>query len=248
MAYIRSTISTSTHVPPFLLLLYCTFIETAMTSHIYLVRHAESEHNVSKDFSKLDPPLTTLGIQQATQLVQTFPRSSEIGIILSSPLQRTLQTTLAAFSHVLDKRYFDPLSGKGVENGVKLVLDPDLQERSALPCDTGSSRDVLEAAFPNLDFEGLGPSWPSKDGIYAADDTAVEARARRVRTRLAEISTGLEGKSRKNVVVVTHGAFMKFLSGEPEIDLPKAGWKSYTVAKDSVGGIILVPVEEPTQE
>ena len=31
---------------------------TIMVPHIYLIRHAESLHNVTKDFSQLDPPLT----------------------------------------------------------------------------------------------------------------------------------------------------------------------------------------------
>jgi hypothetical protein len=30
-----------------------------------------------------------------------------------------------------------------------------------------------------------------------------------------------------------HGVFMKFLTGDLEIDLPKSGWKSYTFRKDN---------------
>jgi broad specificity phosphatase PhoE len=214
-----------------------------MASQIHLIRHAESVHNVSKDFSQLDPSLTPLGLQQAAQLVRTFPYSSRVGVILTSPLQRALQTTLAAFPHVLDKRYFDPSSGCGVENGAKLVIDPDLQERSALGCDTGSDRDALEKAFPRLNFEGLGDGWQVKEGLYSADDKAVDERARRVRKSLAELNEELKDREKKDVVVVTHGVFMKFLSGDPEIDLPKAGWKSHIVGKDNGGGIVLVPVE-----
>ncbi|KAJ5110275.1 hypothetical protein N7532_002920 [Penicillium argentinense] len=206
-----------------------------MTSKIHLVRHAESVHNVSKDFSRLDPCLTLLGLQQATQLTQTFPHASHVGIILSSPLRRTIQTTLAAFQHVLDKRYFDPDSGHGIENGATLILDPDLQERSALPCDTGSTSQALEAAFPRLDFKDLAEGWQVKEGLYAPEDEAVNERAKRVRSRVAELSDYLKNQERKHVVIVTHGIFMKFLSGDEDIDLPKAGWASYTLEKHSSG-------------
>jgi hypothetical protein len=35
--------------------------------------------------------------------------------------------TLAAFPHVLDKRYFDQDSGHGIEIGGTLILDPHLR-------------------------------------------------------------------------------------------------------------------------
>jgi broad specificity phosphatase PhoE len=206
-----------------------------MTSEIHLVRHAESVHNVSKDFSQLDPGLTPLGLQQATHLTQTFPYASQVGMILTSPLRRTIQTALAAFPHVLDKRYFDLDSGHGIENGATLILDPDLQERSALPCDTGSTSQALEVAFPSLDVKDLAEGWQVKEGFYAPGDEAVKKRAERVRSRVAELSEYLKNKERKHIVIVTHGIFMKSLSGNADIDLPKAGWKSYTLEKHSSG-------------
>jgi broad specificity phosphatase PhoE len=214
-----------------------------MASTIYLVRHAESEHNVSKDFSQLDPPLTTLGHRQAGQLVNSFPHPERIAVILSSPLRRAIQTTLAGFPQVLDKRYYDGSSGFGVEGGVELSLDPDLQERSTLPCDTGSERHVLKQEFLNLDLENLGESWQVKSGQYAADDDSVTLRAGRMRKKLEQLSLALQGNERKDVVVVTHGVFMKFLSGEEDIDLPKAGWKSYTIGNDEEDRTALTPVD-----
>jgi broad specificity phosphatase PhoE len=212
-----------------------------MTSKIHLVRHAESVHNVSKDLYQLDPGLTPLGLQQATQLIQAFPYASEVGIILTSPLRRTIQTSLAAFPNVLDKRYFDPDSGQGIENGATLFLDPDLQERSALPCDSGSSSEVLKVAFPRLDLKDLSDNWQVKEGLYSPDGEAVKERAKRLRCRVAAIAENLKDQERKHVVIVTHGVFMKFLSGDPEIDLPKAGWKSYTVEKH-ISDVVLLPV------
>ncbi|KAK0638461.1 histidine phosphatase superfamily [Cercophora newfieldiana] len=186
-------------------------------STIYVIRHAESTHNVTKDFSLRDPGLTPLGLTQASSLGTTFPTLSSIGIIISSPLRRTLETTLAGFSEIIDK------------GGVKLRLDADLQERSDLPCDTGSEVGELQAKFPGVDFAGLGDGWYSKEGRNAADDESVRARARAVRGRLARVVKELEGSERKDVVVVTHGVFMKFLTGDESIDLPKAGWRAYTL-------------------
>jgi broad specificity phosphatase PhoE len=211
-----------------------------MAAKIHVVRHAESEHNVSKDFSILDPSLTPLGRQQAGNLGSTFPYPDTVGLVISSPLQRTIQTTLLGFTKVLDKRYYEDSSGNGIEGGAELLFDPDLQERSALPCDTGSDRKVLEKAFPTLDFSTLVSGWPSKEGAYAADDPAVEERARKVRGHVRERAVLLKDSKKRDIVIVTHGVFMQFLVGDQEIDLPKAGWKSYTV-EEGEGGSVFVP-------
>lgn len=200
-----------------------------MTLEVHLVRHAESTHNISKDFSQPDPELTALGIQQAQQLIQLFPDAPRVGVIITSPLKRAIQTTLAGFSHILDKCYFDAESGQGIENGATLILDPDLQERSALPCDTGSGSEELEKAFPKLGADKLVDGWQVKEGLYSPADEAVKERARRATSRILAVSEGLKDQQRTHIVVVTHGVFMKFLSGDPEIDLPKAGWKSYSI-------------------
>ncbi|KZL63860.1 phosphoglycerate mutase family protein [Colletotrichum incanum] len=211
-----------------------------MPSIIHLVRHAESEHNVSKDFTQRDPPLTATGMAQASALIETFPNPASITVVLTSPLKRTLQTTTAGFPHVLRK---DEVGA------TQLIIDPDLQERSDLPCDTGSSRAVLEEAFPGLDFGDLVNEWFIKEGLYAANDDAVAKRAQRFRDRLRHIVTSLvedggeadEGRER-NVVVVTHGMFIKFLVEDESIDLPKAGWKSFTLGNREDGGAVLVPL------
>ncbi|KAH7345904.1 histidine phosphatase superfamily [Pyrenochaeta sp. MPI-SDFR-AT-0127] len=215
-----------------------------MAPIIYLVRHAESEHNVSKDFSQLDPSLTTLGYTQAAQLVTTFPHPDKVAAIISSPLRRTIQTSLTGFRHVLDKRYFDEASGSGVKDGIALSLDPDLQERSAMPCDTGSDRQSLKQEFLNLDLEQFNENWQVKSGRYAADDESVTLRAARVREKIKQLTLALRDNERKDIVIVTHGVFMKFLSGDENIDLPKAGWKSYAIKNDEEGAAVLIPVDE----
>jgi broad specificity phosphatase PhoE len=216
-----------------------------MAGKIHLIRHAESVHNVDKDFSRIDPQLTSLGKEQASALSKSFPHLKDVGLIISSPLSRTIQTTLLAFPGVLDKKYYGIGSEQGVEGGVDLVLDPYLQERSALGCDTGSEREVLEGEFPGLHEEitGLEEGWTKKGGIFGVDDETVERRAQKVRDTLRRRILELEKRERRDIIVVTHGVFMKFLSEDKEIDLPKAGWKTYTVETDGKdNSAVLVPV------
>jgi broad specificity phosphatase PhoE len=108
-----------------------------------------------------------------------------------------------------------------VEGGITLIVDPDLQEWSELPCDTGSDRIDLQKTFPGVDFSVLSPDWHSKTGPNSTDDRAVEERAKKVRQRLAKIATELGDKEKRDIVVVTHGVFMKFLSGVQTSIYPK---------------------------
>lgn len=203
-----------------------------MASQIHLIRHAESVHNVSEDFTPLDPPLTELGITQASKLAETFMPGHRVAVIYSSPLRRAIQTVLYAFTNVLDEKYFPSDSNKGVENGAQLIVDPYLQESSSLGCDTGSTREVLNTAFPYLDLSGLGDPWPSKDGIFSSNRQTVEERAQLFRTGLAKTTAALQGRDKRDDAIVTHGVFMKVLSGESSIDLPKAGCKRFTLQED----------------
>ncbi|KAE8139218.1 histidine phosphatase superfamily [Aspergillus pseudotamarii] len=213
-----------------------------MAAQIYVVRHAESAHNVSKDFNHRDPPLTELGFQQASQLAQAFPYGPHVGVILVSPLRRAIQTTLAAFPHILDKRYFSPDSGQGIEDGAILIVDPDLQERSGFPCDTGSPRSLLEETFPYLPFDGLEDTWYVKEAAYSSENEAVEERAARVRHYIAHLLAKLKDQEKNTLIVLTHGVFMKSLVGDDRIDLPKAGWKAYTL-KTREANYTFVPAE-----
>ena len=61
-----------------------------------------------------------------------------------------------------------------------------------------------------------------------------------MRKSLFETAKRLENKEQKDIVVVTHGVFMKFLTGDQEIDLPKAGWRVYTIERESTEKYVLV--------
>lgn len=214
-----------------------------MDTLVYLVRHAESEHNVSKDFSQRDPPLTTNGLTQASSLKTHFPDASSVAVVLTSPLTRAIQTTLAGFSQIIAGKSNDH---NGEKKSATLIIDRDLQERSDLPCDTGSELALLCEAFPSLDFSRFGHDWFAKTGLYAADHASVSLRAQKFRETLWNLSESWKERqpsatTKMSIVVVTHGVFMKYLSQDMDIDLPKAGWQVFRLQKNSTNEIRLTP-------
>ena len=87
---------------------------------ITLVRHGQAEHNVSRDFQVQDTSLTALGEAQCHELSREFPSKPPVGLLVSSPLRRTIQTTLLGFK-------------KQIESGIKVELLAELQEATELP-------------------------------------------------------------------------------------------------------------------
>lgn len=72
---------------------------------IHLLRHAESADNLSNDFNHRDPGLTETGFIWPAALATTFPALPSIGVILISPLTRTIETTPTGFSTTLSNAY-----------------------------------------------------------------------------------------------------------------------------------------------
>jgi hypothetical protein len=103
---------------------------------------------------------------------------------------------------------------------------------------------MLEIAFLHLDFSTSYIAWPLKEGVYSANDRAMEERAWKLQGYLRERIAALKESKRKDIIVVTHRVFTKFLVDDPTIDLPKARWKSYWVVEDKDKGYVLVPVDE----
>lgn len=215
---------------------------TTMTYRLHIVRHAEGTHNLAHDTSILDPELTPHGVSQAQNLRHSFPYKPEVGLVIASPLRRTLLTAYEGFRDVLDQRYFLNGSGDGVADGAHLLLDPDVQAHSDRPCDTGSEVRVLEAAFPDLSFGDLDAKWHVKVGVYAGDSESVGRRAEKVRQRLVgQFQQLAEGQGeRKDIVVVTHGGMIGQLLGAPKYrGIGEADWRSFAVTQDEEGNVIL---------
>jgi broad specificity phosphatase PhoE len=173
--------------------------------------------------------ITFTGIHQCGNLVTELENSGIIGrrrvaAILSSPLQRALNTADHTFSAYLD------LKRKPNHDVTALA---ELQETFSLPCDTGTPLDQLRGLFivRPVDFSGVANDWPSKSGIFGNRIDQIKRRAKYMRQILFESWEGCE------VVIVSHGRFLHFFTEDWEGSTSAgSGWqecelRTYTFSK-----------------
>src|SRR6266536_1904048 len=69
------------------------YIGSARPTRLYLVRHGQSEANVTWEFSyrRVDPPLTERGLRQVNATAE-YLASLDVDGLYSSPMTRALQT------------------------------------------------------------------------------------------------------------------------------------------------------------
>ncbi|EED23120.1 conserved hypothetical protein [Talaromyces stipitatus ATCC 10500] len=174
-----------------------------MAPIVHFVRHAQGYHNLSTANHILpDPELTPLGEQQCAKLKESFPYHSEIELIAASPLRRTIHTALLSFQPVF-KAHPD----------FKVLCIPEAQETSDVPCDTGSDPAVLQKEFVDrglpVDISLVHEGWNSKKGKYAPTISALRNRAREVRK-------WLKARPEKQIILVTHGGLLHYLTEDWE--------------------------------
>lgn len=141
-----------------------------------------------------DPTLTSLGETQCHELCRDFPYHESIDLLVSSPLRRTLSTTLLSFK-------------PQTQRGLKIIALPELQEVADVPCDTGSDVETLKKELENqpVDLSRVRDGWNSKQGEWDPTDNMLHKRARKVRQ-------WLKSRPEKNIVVVTHGGIVHYLT------------------------------------
>ncbi|KAL4941812.1 hypothetical protein BDV06DRAFT_173053 [Aspergillus oleicola] len=170
---------------------------------IHCVRHAQGVHNLCTENHIIpDPSLTDLGNEQCTKLRNAFPRHDKIELVVASPLRRTMYTALQSFEPVFK-----------ANPGLKLILLPDIQETSDVPCDTGSDpkdlrREIEENNLP-VDASLVEDGWNVKTGRYAPTNAAVGGRARDARR-------WLKARSEKEIVMVSHGGVLHYFTEDWE--------------------------------
>ncbi|KAK8157591.1 histidine phosphatase superfamily [Phyllosticta citrichinensis] len=202
-----------------------------MAPKIHCVRHAEGFHNlVTPDNHSLpDPLLTEHGKQQCYDLRDSFPYHSQVSQVVASPIKRTIYTALLAFSPVIEQKK------------LKVIALPELQETSDLPCDTGSDPAEVAREFAGqpVDLSRVEEGWNSKKGRWAPESAAIEARARDARQWLRELAAS-SGDDDVEIVVVTHGGYLHFLTGDWDgfdqfkgTGWANTEWRTYTIDPSS---------------
>lgn len=167
-----------------------------MPPTIHFVRHGQGVHNTgSGNYSIQDPKLTPVGIDQCLNLRRTFPLSDKVGLVVASPLTRTIETALQAFEPIITR------------TGTSIIALPELQETGDIPCDTGSPLKVLERNYAGkpVDLGLLDGEWHVKRGKYAQTDPKITARARAARRWLKD-------RAESDIVVVTHGGYLHYIT------------------------------------
>ncbi|KAI1372590.1 phosphoglycerate mutase-like protein [Hypoxylon crocopeplum] len=167
-----------------------------MPPTLILVRHAQAQHNATKNFTIHDPDLTEEGHAQCADLRKSLienPLAQQAELILVSPLRRTVQTALRSVDWLMEK-------------GIKVEADAGWQENSAHPCDTGSPVDKLTEEFPLVNFSKVDPIFPDKTSPAASHyhftKKAIMLRAQAALKKLYE-------RPEKVILIVSHSAFLR---------------------------------------
>ncbi|KAK6858467.1 phosphatase [Apiospora arundinis] len=169
-----------------------------MAPTLILIRHAEALHNLTKDYHIHDPELTETGHAQVQELranLINHPVAQNAGLIVTSPMIRTMQTAMGSLDWLIEK-------------GIKIEADAGWQENSAKPCDTGmpGAAVVLAPKFPAVDFSTLDPVYPDKltpaGSHYFATRGAILNRGQASLRRLRD-------RPEKVIVVVSHSGFLR---------------------------------------
>ncbi|RAL02487.1 histidine phosphatase family protein [Aspergillus ibericus CBS 121593] len=173
-----------------------------MPPRIHLVRHAQGYHNLGSEYWNIpDPLLTEHGKQQCLELRQRFAGKLSVELVVTSPLRRAIYTGLEAFYSDLD------------ESRAKILALPDLQELSSFPCDIGSSVDDLRVEMEGkglpVDLSLVGETWREKMGRFAPTREKISARC-------DDLRQWLHARPEKEIVVVSHGGLLHFLTEDWE--------------------------------
>ena len=109
-------------------------------------------------------------------------------------MRRTIYTALIAFE-------------PETKRGLRVLCLPEVQEVSELPCDTGCDVEVLQKEMKDkpVDLHLLGKDWNSNEGKWSQEADMLDQRAREARE-------WLYARPEKEIVLVTHGGFLHYLT------------------------------------
>ncbi|TGO28267.1 hypothetical protein BPAE_0030g00530 [Botrytis paeoniae] len=226
-----------------------TETDTESRTFIHLVRHGEAYHNLGHSNGKInpksydiqDPYLTFRGIEQAKSTREQMTKHCPVpNIILTSPLIRTLETTLHIFPFAKDASIYPQ---------PQIVAYDDLRESGAYFCNVRQTTTDLANNYEHkgVDFTALSPVVPPMKSVIRT-----KQRAGIVRKQVLTISklirkggglwngvyiqgTGqnteprMQMKQDVHIVVVSHGSFMEYLLPLPHTIQPV--WQRFRPAE-----------------
>ncbi|KAI8942925.1 hypothetical protein NX059_000963 [Plenodomus lindquistii] len=182
-----------------------------MPPKIHLIRHAQGEHNATRDYTIRDAVLTPKGKEQCRALKSAFQYHDQVDIVFASPLRRTIQTAALSLGPALSR------------GEVSFVLSPVLQEVSNIGCDVGiaDTAEDVKHFLPELFTDGevkfdLAKIDAAAQGYWAYEKQAILQRA-------ADFRNFLFQRPEKQIVLVTHGAFAHFLTEDWDVEDPMTG-------------------------
>lgn len=134
--------------------------QSTNVTRIYLVRHGQTELNVSGALrGHLDPKLDALGILQAKMLGEAIGRE-QVQLLVSSPLKRAVETATEI----------------AIRAGIEVEIEPRLIDRDYGPW-AGKSKETVIAKFGSLE---AAPDIEPESEVLARSLEAVMDVARRV--------------------------------------------------------------------
>lgn len=166
---------------------------------VHFIRHAEGYHNQQHNEKIPDPDLTPKGQGQCKELSKKFPHFDRVDLVCASPIRRTIQTALISMEPWLQ-------SGKQI-----ILALPLAQEATSEPANTPSDVERLKKEYGEVvDFErclDLYTDFNTKKGMWAPDGGSLKARA-------LELRRFLRDSPEQEIVVVSHGDFLHYVSGD----------------------------------
>lgn len=147
---------------------------------IYLIRHAQAEHNLTNNVGILDPQLTSLGLQQCNNYKHKY---KDVNYVISSSSSRTLQTSLNLF-----------------DSNNLYATDLLLEYQTGVNCNKRHSMDIQRKNYPMFNFDSYHVDEIKQETTWSDG----ESRAKRVIDMLHRIKS-----SDKVLAIVSHANFIR---------------------------------------
>ncbi|KAM0182895.1 hypothetical protein ACHAPC_006725 [Botrytis cinerea] len=226
-----------------------TDTDTEPRTFIHLVRHGEAYHNLGRINKKInpksydiqDPYLTHKGIEQAKSTRQQMTKRCPVpNLVLTSPLIRTLETSLHIFPFANDVSIYPQ---------PQIVAYDELRENGTYLCNVRQKTFDLTNNYEHkgVDFTALSPVVPPMKCVLRGKQRAEIVRKQiLVISKLIRKGGGLwkgvyiQGAGRDivphlqveqdiHIVVVSHGSFMEYLL--PLSHTIQPGWQKFKPAE-----------------